>query len=127
MKSAFYIWSVLFTVAALAQAPTSEQNREAVAPATPVTLVAQSRFPGRQETPEEDAAMKRMKEDQLRAQNKKRQEDLKKDADKLLQLATELKLSVDKSNEHTLSLEVVNKCDEIEKLARSVKNKMKGQ
>jgi hypothetical protein len=33
---------------------------------------------------------------------------------------------VDKSNEHTLSLDVVKKADEIEKLAKSVKEKMKG-
>ncbi len=61
------------------------------------------------------------------ALNKERQEQLKRDADRLLQLATELKLSVDKSNEHMLSLEVVKKTEEIEKLARSVRQKMKGQ
>jgi hypothetical protein len=33
---------------------------------------------------------------------------------------------VDKSNENVLSLEVVKKADEIEKLAHSVKDKMKG-
>jgi hypothetical protein len=33
---------------------------------------------------------------------------------------------VDKSSEDTLSLEVVKKAEEIEKLARSVKEKMKG-
>jgi hypothetical protein len=33
---------------------------------------------------------------------------------------------VDKSNEHTLSLDVVKKADEIEKLAKSVKEKMRG-
>ena len=38
----------------------------------------------------------------------------------------ELKSQVDKSNKDTLSLDVVRKADEIEKLARSVKEKMKG-
>jgi hypothetical protein len=33
---------------------------------------------------------------------------------------------VDKSNENILSMDVVRKADEIEKLARSVKTKMKG-
>ena len=58
--------------------------------------------------------------------NKERQEQLKKDTDKLFQLATELKQSVDKSNENVMSLEVIHKAEEIEKLARQVKEKMKG-
>jgi invasion protein IalB len=60
-------------------------------------------------------------------QNLKRQHDLKKDTDKLLELATQLKQEVDKTNENTLSLEVIKKAAEIEKLARSVKEKMKGE
>ncbi len=57
----------------------------------------------------------------------KRERDIKKDSEKLLELATELKQSVDKTNENTLSLEVIKKAEEIEKLAHSVKEKMKGQ
>ncbi len=59
-------------------------------------------------------------------ENAKREQDLKKDTAKLLQLATELKHYVDKTNENTLSVEVIKKADEIEKLAHSVKEKMKG-
>jgi len=51
---------------------------------------------------------------------------LKADTDKLVKLAGELKEYVDKSNENVLSLEVLKKAEEIEKLARSVKDKMKG-
>jgi hypothetical protein len=58
--------------------------------------------------------------------NAKRQADLKRDTDRLYQLASELKESVDKSTENTLAVDVVKKADEIEKLAKSVKNKMKG-
>ena len=58
--------------------------------------------------------------------NKERQEALKKDTDKLFQLATELKQSVDKSNENVMSVDVIRKAEEIEKLARQVKEKMKG-
>ena len=57
--------------------------------------------------------------------NLKRQQNLKKDTDKLLELATQLKQYVDKTNENTLSLEVIRKAEEIEKLAHSVKEKMK--
>ena len=57
--------------------------------------------------------------------NQARQADLKRDTEKLLKLATELKEYVDKTNESTLSLDVVKKAEEIEKLAHSVKDKMK--
>ena len=68
---------------------------------------------------------KEMLDKQLREANKKRQEDIRKDTDKLLELATELKAAVDKSNEHLLSLDVVRKADEVERLAKRVKEKMK--
>jgi hypothetical protein len=51
---------------------------------------------------------------------------LKNDTDKLLKLSIELKSYVDKSNENVLSVDVVKKAEEIEKLAKSVKDKMKG-
>ena len=57
--------------------------------------------------------------------NKKRQQDIREETDKLFQLATELKAAVDKSNENLLSLDVVRKADEVEKLAKKVKEKMK--
>ena len=58
--------------------------------------------------------------------NEQRQAELKRDTAKLLQLSTELKDYVDKTNENVLSLDVVKKAEEIEKLAHSVKVKMKG-
>ena len=48
------------------------------------------------------------------------------DTERLVALVTQLKAEVDKSTKDTLSLDVVRKADEIEKLARSVKDKMKG-
>ena len=58
--------------------------------------------------------------------NVARQQDIKKDTDKLLELATELKQYVDKTNEDILSMDVIKKADEIEKLAHTVREKMKG-
>jgi hypothetical protein len=49
------------------------------------------------------------------------------DSTKLLQLATELQNAVDKSNKDQLSLDVVRKAEEIEKLAHQMKLKMKNQ
>ena len=73
-----------------------------------------------------DPTEEKMERDREKALNKQRQTSLQKDTDRLLQLATELKEYVDKTNEHTLSLDVIKKAEEIEKLARSVKGKMKG-
>jgi hypothetical protein len=57
--------------------------------------------------------------------NAERQRKLVEDTEKLVALVTQLKVEVDKSNKDTLSLDVVRKADEIEKLAKSVKEKMK--
>lgn len=73
-----------------------------------------------------DAAQQRMMEEMAKKANLARQASLKSDTDKLLKLAEELKTSVDKSNANVLSLEVIKKAEEIEKLAHSVKDKMKG-
>ena len=64
--------------------------------------------------------------EQEKARNDDRQKRLVADTDKLLLLATELKADVDKTDRNTLSIDVVKKADEIEKLAHSVKEKMKG-
>ena len=47
------------------------------------------------------------------------------DSAKLLKLATDLRIEVDKTTIDTLSLTIIRKADEIEKLAHSVKEKMK--
>lgn len=73
-----------------------------------------------------DAQQRRLEREQAKLANRQRQEHLKEDTDKLLKLATQLKAEVDKSNADILSVEVIKKADEIEKLAHSVKEKMKG-
>jgi hypothetical protein len=65
-------------------------------------------------------------EQQEKSRNSDRQKRLVADTDKLLALATDLKAQVDKSTKDTLSVDVIKKADEIEKLAHSVKERMKG-
>jgi hypothetical protein len=79
----------------------------------------------RQEEPTPDIPPSIRKEMEKKA-NQQRQADLKRDTEKLLKLSTELKDYVDKSNENILSVDVIKKADEIEKLAHSVKTKMRG-
>jgi predicted nucleic acid-binding Zn-ribbon protein len=73
----------------------------------------------------EDTAKSKLERDMAKKANQERQAALKRDTEKLLRLATELKDYVDKTNENVLSFEVVKKAEEIEKLAHSVKEKMK--
>jgi hypothetical protein len=93
--------------------------------ATPQTLRLPSP-PLQQKPGPDDDVRQKMEKDMAKKANLARQADLKRDTDKLLKLATELKESVDKTNESTLSLDVLKKAEEIEKLAHSVKDKMKG-
>ncbi len=73
-----------------------------------------------------DDARARISSDMAKKAAKERVAALRHDTDKLLKLSVELKESVDKSDENVLSLDVVKKAEEIEKLAHSVKEKMKG-
>jgi hypothetical protein len=68
----------------------------------------------------------RIQKEMEKKANPQRQSDLKRDTEKLLKLSTELKEYVDKTNENVMSLDVIKKAEEIEKLAHSVKMKMRG-
>jgi hypothetical protein len=81
-------------------------------------------LPGAEEPSPETQQMERR---QALARNSDRQKQLVKDTDKLFALATELKTEVAKTNKDTMSIDVIKKADEIEKLARSVRDKMKAQ
>ena len=65
-------------------------------------------------------------EKQAKQRNDDRQRRLVADTERLLALATSLHEDVAKTNKNVLSLDVVRRADEIEKLARGVKERMKG-
>jgi hypothetical protein len=65
------------------------------------------------------------KQQSFDAANAERKKQLSDDSTKLLTLAMALKAEVDKTNKDMLSLNVIRKADEIERLARNVKEKMK--
>jgi len=75
---------------------------------------------------DEDEARARITHDLEKRAAKERAAALKADTDKLLKLSVELKAYVDKADENVLSLDVIKKAEEIERLAKSVKDKMKG-
>ncbi len=73
----------------------------------------------------EDEVTRRWEHDREKKANEERFQKIKDDTEKLVTLSNELKEYVAKANEHTLSLNVIKKAEEIEKLAKSVKDKMK--
>ena len=54
-----------------------------------------------------------------------RKKQISDESTRLLAMAVALKAEVDKTTKDTLSLSVIRKADEIEKLAKTVKEKMK--
>lgn len=73
----------------------------------------------------EDETRRKFERDQQKKAIQERFQKVKDDTEKLVQLSNELKEYVAKANEHTLSLDVIKKAEEIERLAKSVKDKMR--
>jgi hypothetical protein len=105
---------------------------------TPLTGSAQSNgpnidkpylLPEANRLPDANQQMKmrdtQVKQQSFDAANTERKKQLSDDSSKLLTLAMALKAEVDKTNKDMLSLNVIRKADEIEKLAHDVKEKMK--
>ena len=55
-----------------------------------------------------------------------KQKKLAADTDRLLAMANDLKQQVDKTNKDVLSVDVIKKAEEIEKLARRIRGRLKG-
>jgi len=100
-------------------APSASAQRQSIPPTPPP-------INGAPPITDADEARDRLTADMAKRAAKERAASLKSDTDKLLKLSVELKQCVDKSDENVLSLDVIKKAEEIEKLAHSVKEKMKG-
>jgi hypothetical protein len=59
------------------------------------------------------------------AANSQRQAEIRRDTDKMLQLTAELKDYLQKGQQGVMSIDAIKKAEQIEKLAHSVKSKMK--
>jgi hypothetical protein len=68
---------------------------------------------------------KQAKQQGFEAANAERKKQIAEESAMLLKLATELKAEVDKTTKDTLSLSVIRKADEIEKMAHGVKEMRK--
>jgi hypothetical protein len=129
VRNSFRKFSLFVMLLLAAQAGSQSTTDAKPGAPEPVTVAAAS--PGPQYLGSQRAADERFRIEHERAmareRNKERQAALKKDTDKLLELATQLKEYVDKTNENMLSLDVIKKAEEIEKLSKSVKEKMKAE
>ncbi len=72
-----------------------------------------------------DSANPKPATDQVMSPEEARQAQFVADSQKLYQLAQELKAEVAKSDKNTLSIAVTKKAEEIEKLAKSLKERMR--
>ncbi|WP_047486945.1 hypothetical protein [Terriglobus sp. TAA 43] len=73
----------------------------------------------------ESAAVKKMVNSQAQMAAADRQKKMLADADELLAKAQLLKAAVDQTRRDELSIDVIRQADEIEKLAKSVKDRMR--
>lgn len=81
---------------------------------------------GRRSTDDDmDAARMALPASYARMQNTERQRRLVTDTERLIYLTNQLKVSIETSGAEALTPEMLRQMDEIEKLARSVKNKMR--
>lgn len=92
----------------------------AAAPKSPETATSEASKPPDAKSPESQAKPKKDLDP-----NAEKQKQLADDTARLLQLANELKVEMDKSTKDTLSLTVMKKAEEVEKLARKVRDEMK--
>lgn len=130
MRNPFRMLSLLVIVLLAADAGSQSKPVPRGLPPQPIAVddsSAEPQIPRPRRTQEEDRFRIEQERAMARARNKQRQAALKKDTDKLLELAAQLKEYVDKTDENMLSLDVVKKAEEIEKLSKSVKEKMKAE
>jgi hypothetical protein len=123
----FVVASSVVTLAALLVAGTLLQCVSATNPGAPGVPAQVGGLPAPGSRDPSDPAVEKLEREAQKQRNLKRQQDIRQDSEKLLELATELKQYVDKTNENIISLDVIRKAEQIEKLAKSVKEKMKQQ
>lgn len=120
-----FLASALFILALAFIQPLTAQQSPCDQAAPPISAETPTGFPPFNGASRPDPVTVEQQHKLAESRNKQRQSSLKKDTDQLLQLATELKQSVDKTNEHVLSLDVIKKTEAVEKLAKSIREKMR--
>jgi HAMP domain-containing protein len=95
-----------------------------VAAVVAVALVASCKSSARAQSIQ-SVALQKMAHAQAQLNATDRQKKMLADADQLVEKAQQLKVAVDKTRKDQLSVEVIRQADEIEKLAKAVKDRMR--
>jgi hypothetical protein len=103
------------------QDPMLQKNQDPMMPST----VRPGAMPSDDSDIPGDAMRARLREDRLKALNDDRQRRLEDYVNTMMELTGEQKSDVDKTNKDELSLDVMRKAAEIEKLAHDVQSRMK--
>jgi hypothetical protein len=119
----FFFLATFVIVTAIAIAAGAAEQAPPGSPDRPYLLPEANRLPDVNE--QMKMRDKETKQENYEVANTERKKQISDDSTKLLTLAMSLKAEVDKTNKDTLSLNVIRKADEIEKLAHNVKEKMK--
>lgn len=122
-------WALFLPIVTLAIAgPALAQQ---AAPSPPPPVASSSAAPQKQDPPPKPDAAQDQKpapapnSKPMTPEKEERQAQIVADTKKLYELAEELQAEVAKSNKNTLSLAVVKKAAEVEKLAKSLKERMR--
>ncbi len=109
---------LLFGLAFTAAFGCLAQDGHPVSAQTPVNSPVEAK-------PQPESAVKPTKLQKAEAADIARKRQISDESTQLLAMALSLKAEVDKTNKDTLSLNVIRKADEIERLAKTVKEKIK--
>ena len=116
------LFCVLFVLTVGIPAQVQSPNPTAQQQDSTTTAAPPAQKPATPESKQNDSAAQKPMSPQ-----EARQAQIVADTDKLYQLAQELQAEVAKSGKNTLSLAVVKKAAEVEKLAKSLKERMKSE
>lgn len=120
----------LLLAAAISPALAAQQSNSSGPPlSNPLPHPTSVILPAANRTPDANDRMEmqsqKLKRASFEAANAERKRQLDSDSALLLKLAAELKAEIDRTPQDTLSLSVVRKAEEIERLAHNVQTKMK--
>jgi hypothetical protein len=118
-------WTLFAALPLLAEhAPRVLAQSQQIPPITTPSGQTGGRVPFGQEEAEQDPAVRRAREEAAKKRNVERQNRIVADTNKLLQLSLELSSEVDTGDAGKLPA-AIKKAEEIEKLAKSVKERMR--
>lgn len=93
----------------------------------PVLLPTPSpQFPRAPRQGEDAEEREKLEKAQRKARLKQHTDEMKRDSAKLLELAAQLKDAIDRADDNVLSMDIIRKTQQVEKLAQKIRKNMQG-